>query len=278
MKYGLHISTAGDLPGTPARAKAMGADALQFFAGSPRTFKMPIYTDEVAAAFRDAAIAENMPTFIHMMYLTAYGTPDAGLRRRSIDAAKQTMVNAEALGVRGVVTHLGSHKGAGTASVIDDLRDGLLETIEQTENSMLLLENSAGAGSNIGNSIDELALIYEALDHHPKVGFCLDTAHLFGSGYDIRTEDDWKAVLDEFDTKIGLDKIGVFHLNDSKVELDSKRDRHENIGHGFIGEDGFRAILNDPRTSDYYGLLEVPGLAGKGPDKPNLDMLRELTK
>ena len=277
MKYGVHISTAGDLAGTPARAKAMGAEALQFFAGSPRTFKMPVYAEEAAAAFRDAHTSIEMPVFIHMMYLTAYGTPDAGLRRRSIDAAKQTMVNAEQLGVRGVVTHLGSHKGAGTAAVIDDLRDGLLEVIEQTENSMLLLENSAGAGSNIGNSIDELALIYNALEHHPKVGFCLDTAHLFGSGYDIRTVDGWKAILDEFDSKIGLNKVGVFHLNDSKVELDSKKDRHENIGHGFIGEDGFKAILNEPRINDFYGLLEVPGLDRKGPDKANLDKLRELS-
>jgi deoxyribonuclease-4 len=256
----------------------MGAEALQFFAGSPRTFKQPSYTQEVADAFKQACADEAMPAFIHMMYLTAYGTPDESLRQRSIDAAVQTMKNAEMLGVQGVVTHMGSHKGEGLDSVMDKLREALLTVVEPVKTTKLLLESAAGQGGAIGNSIDELAQIYDALGRDERIGFCLDTAHLLGAGYDITTEDGWKAVLDEFDAKIGLDKVGCFHLNDSKVELGSKKDRHENIGQGFIGEDGFTAILNEPRVKDYYGLLEVPGLDGKGPDKANLDKLRELTR
>ncbi len=276
MKYGLHISTAGNLSTTPGRAKAIGADALQIFAGSPRTFKQPIYNAELTAGFKQACQELAMPSFIHMLYLTSYGSPDDKLRASSIGAAKQTMKNADLLGVKGVVTHLGSHKGLGTATVIDRLRDALLEVVGKTS-TKLLLENSAGAGGNVGNSIDELALIYEAVGRNPKIGFCLDTAHLFASGYDVRTKDGWKAVLDEFDKKIGLEHLGVIHLNDSKVELDSKRDRHENIGQGFIGEDGFKVILNESRLQHMVGLLEVPGMDGKGPDKINLDKLRELT-
>lgn len=277
MKYGVHISTAGNLATTPARAKAMGAEAIQIFAGSPRTFTQPRYDTDKAAAFRAACQEADTPAFIHMMYLTAYGTPDDAMRRKSIDAAHQTMINAEALGVQGVVTHLGSHKGLGTESVLGRLREALLEVLEPVQESRLLLENSAGAGGNVGNSLRELAEIYEALDHDPRIGFCLDTAHLFASGYDVRTSEGWAAVLDEFDERIGLKRLGCIHLNDSKVDFNSKRDRHENIGQGFIGKAGFAVIVNEPRLKDTYGLLEVPGLDGKGPDKANLDTLRALT-
>lgn len=278
MKYGVHIKTAGDLPGTPARAVAMGAAALQFFAGSPRTFKQPSYADGIAMAFREASKEQGIPTFVHMMYLTAYGTPDTGLRQRSIDAAKQTMVNAEALGVNGVVTHMGSHKGVGLDSVMDSLRDALLEVVSPTKASKLLLESSAGGGGSVGNSIDELAAIFEAVKRDKRIGFCLDTAHLFAAGYEVNTAEGWAGVLDEFDAKIGLEHLGCIHLNDSKVEFNTKRDRHENIGQGFIGEEGFRVIINEPRLKDAYGILEVPGLDHNGPDKANLDKLKELTK
>ncbi|HEX7259400.1 MAG TPA: deoxyribonuclease IV [Candidatus Saccharimonadia bacterium] len=276
MKYGLHISTAGNLSTTPGRAEAMTAAALQIFAGSPRTFKQPTYTPEITDGFKQACTDLKLPSFIHMLYLTSYGSPDDKLRDSSIAAAKQTMRNADLLGVEGVVTHLGSHKGEGTAAVIDRLRDALLDVVDGVE-TKLLLENSAGAGGNVGNSIEELALIYEAVGRTPKIGFCLDTAHLFASGYDVRTDEGWKGVLDEFDAKIGLKNLGVIHLNDSKVDLGSKRDRHENIGNGFIGEAGFKVILNEPRLDGMVGLLEVPGIDDKGPDKPNLDKLRELT-
>jgi len=278
MKYGVHISTAGDLVGTPSRAKAMGADALQFFAGSPRTWKQANYTDEVAAEFKAAADEFAMPTYIHMMYLTSYGSPDAKLRQASIAAAKHTMGNAERLGVRGVVTHLGSHKGEGIDAVMNNLRDALLEVVTDTKESRLLLENSAGAGGNVGNGLGELAQIFEAVGRDERIGFCLDTAHLLAAGYEVRTPEGWATVLDEFDQKIGLDRLGCIHLNDSKVDLGAKRDRHENIGAGFIGDDGFRVIINEPRLTDTVGILEVPGIEHHGPDKPNLDKLRELTK
>jgi deoxyribonuclease-4 len=278
MKFGVHISTAGDLVGTPARAKAMGADVLQFFAGSPRTWKQADYTDELAADFKKAAADLKMPTYIHMMYLTSYGSPDPKLRQASAAAAKHTMGNAEKLGVKGVVTHLGSHKGLGIDTVMDNLRDALLSVVENTKESRLLLENSAGAGGNVGNSLDELAQIFEAVGRDQRIGFCLDTAHLLAAGYEVRTPDGWAAVLDEFDAKIGLDRLGCLHLNDSKVDLGAKRDRHENIGAGFIGDAGFRVIVNEPRLADIAGILEVPGIDHHGPDRPNLDKLKSLSK
>jgi deoxyribonuclease-4 len=277
MKYGVHISTKGDLPGTPARAQSMGAEALQFFAGSPRTFSQPTYTDEVADGFKQAAADIGMPTFIHMMYLTAYGTPNEALRAKSVAAARQTMVNAERLGVQGVVTHMGSHKGVGLEAVMDVLVESFKTVMEPIKNSKFLLEISAGSGNNIGNSIEELAAMYEATGRDERVGFCLDTCHMLAAGYEVRTKAGWDEALEKFDQLIGLDKLGVLHLNDSMTDIDSKRDRHENIGKGFIGDEGFKIILNHPKIQDKIGILEVPGLEHKGPDKPNLDKLRALT-
>lgn len=212
-----------------------------------------------------------------MMYLTAYGTPDEGMRQKSIEAATQTMKNAEKLGVIGVVTHMGSHKGLGLSAVMDTLTDSLNRVLEPVQETKLLLEISAGSGGNVGNSIEELAEIYNAMGKDERIGFCLDTCHMFAGGYEVHTEAGWDAALSKFDNLIGLDKLPVLHLNDSKTELGAKRDRHENIGKGYIGEDGFKAILNNPKIKDKHGVLEVPGLDGKGPDKPNLDKLRELT-
>jgi deoxyribonuclease IV len=278
MIYGVHTSTAGNLPGTPARAKAMGADALQIFMGSPRSFNKTVYEDTVADAYKAACDELNMPSYAHMMYLTAYGTPDEGLRQRSVEAARHSMSNAEQLGILGVVTHMGSHKGEGLDAVMPAMVKSLSAVIEPVKNGRLLLEISAGSGNNIGNSIEELAAIYEAMGRDKRIGFCLDTCHMLAAGYDVASEHGWDEALKLFDKLIGLDNLPILHLNDSKHELGSKRDRHENIGKGFIGEEGFRVILNHPDVKNLVGILEVPGIDGKGPDKANLDELRRLTK
>jgi deoxyribonuclease-4 len=150
--------------------------------------------------------------------------------------------------------------------------------VEPVKNTKFLLEISAGGGGSIGNSIEELAQIYEAMGRDERMGFCLDTCHMLAGGYEVRTKEGWDEALEKFDRLIGLDKLGVLHLNDSMTDMGSNRDRHENIGQGFIGEEGFEAILNHPKLKDKFGILEVPGLDHKGPDKPNLDKLRELTK
>lgn len=279
MKYGLHISTAGDLDGTPARAKAMGAEVMQIFAGSPRTWRPAHYTTKVGQSFQAATKAAGIEAvFIHVMYLVSPASPDEELYTKTGVALAQTLVNADVLGVSGSVTHLGSHKGNGLEFGLARIGAAIDQALAASQTSWLILENSAGAGGNIGNSLGELARILEVVKKPERVRVCLDTAHLLASGYEVRTEEGWDKVVSEFDRLIGLENLAVMHLNDSKSDLGSHVDRHENIGQGFIGEAGFRVILNHPKLRDVPGILEVPGMDGQGPDAANITKLRELTK
>lgn len=280
MIYGAHIATAGDLYSVPARAKAMGARVVQIFAGNPRGWRQTVYSKEQGERFRAACREHGIDTlFIHMLYLTSYGTTDDALRQRSIDTLGEMLKTADLLGARGVITHLGSHKGDGFAARVQSVADGILEAIKKSDGAKALtvLENSAGAGGTMGNSLEELAEIHRRAGQHPNIKFCIDTAHLLTSGIEFRTPEACTAMLDRIDATIGLKNVVAMHLNDSKADLNSHRDRHENIGDGFIGNDGFRALLNQPRLQSMPGILEVPGLDNKGPDKGNLDRLMALT-
>ncbi len=274
----MHLSTAGDLVGTPARAKAMGADVLQIFAGSPRTWRQTVYTDEKAAAFRDACKEQDVETFIHMLYLVAYGTANEDIRQKSINAMTDMLGVADQLGVTGVVTHMGSHSGMEIDEGTDRVAEALSQTFAKSKNSYLILENCAGQGSVIGDTFEELAAIYEKMGKPKRVKFCLDTCHLFASGYDVRSKEDWDRVFEKFDKLIGLEHLVCMHLNDSKGEFGGHLDRHENIGDGKIGKPGFAALVNHPKAKDLPGMLEVPGLDDNGPDKANLDRLKDLVK
>lgn len=278
MRFGAHISTAGNLAGVPARAREMGCDVVQFFAGSPRTWRQKNYSPEEGEEFFAACTANNITPFIHMLYLTSYGTPDEVLRRKSIDGYGAMLKTADTLGCVGVVTHLGSHKGEGFDACVQRLADGIVESLELAGDgtSFAILENSAGAGSVMGNSIEELARIYELTGKHPRIKFCLDTAHLLAAGIDFRTPATCEALLNKFDQLIGLENLVVFHLNDSKIDFGGRRDRHENIGDGFVGTEGFSALIHHPKLLETPGILEVPGLDGKGPDKANVDRLKNI--
>lgn len=213
-----------------------------------------------------------------MMYLTNYATAKDELRDKSIAAMRTMLATCEQLGGAGVVTHLGSHKGLDLEAGLKRTGEAILETLNDSSQSLAILENSAGAGEIVGDTIEELATIYGHTGQHSRVKFCLDTAHAFACGYDIRDQGGWTSFLDAFDRAIGLEHVVLLHLNDSKVGLNEKKDRHENIGDGYIGIDAFQAIANEPRLRDTPGVLEVPGLDGKGPDKANLDRLKGLVK
>lgn len=272
----MHLSTAGDLAGTPARAKAMGAEVLQIFAGSPRTWRQANYSEEKTTGFRDAAKEQGIETFIHMLYLVAYGSANEELREKSITAMTDMLATADKLGVTGVVTHMGSSSGQDEDVALKRVAEALNQTFAKSSDSYLILENCAGSGNVIGDTFEELAKIYTYMGKPKRVKFCLDTCHLLASGYEIRDEKSWNKVLNDFDKLLGLENLVCMHLNDSKFQINEKKDRHENIGDGFIGKEGFRAIVNHPALKDIPGMMEVPGLDGDGPDKANLDRLKAL--
>ncbi|MEX0668117.1 MAG: deoxyribonuclease IV [Candidatus Saccharimonadales bacterium] len=279
MVIGLHVSASGGVVKAPERAAAEGGQALQIFAGSPRMWRETIYTPEQGDEFRKnmAEYGINLG-FIHVMYLTSYATTDEEHRNKSINAYITALKNCDTLGLKGAVTHLGSHKGAGFKQALPNVAKSLKQVLESDTKAEVILENSAGSGGNVGNSFEELAAIIDACDNHPRLKVCLDTAHVFTSGYDIRTKEDWDKTILKFDKTIGLDRLAVMHINDSKADIDSRVDRHENIGDGFIGKEAFRTIVNDERLQDVAGILEVPGIGGNGPDKENVDRLKALVK
>jgi deoxyribonuclease-4 len=256
----------------------MGAETIQVFTSNPRGWKPTTYTDTQGGGFKVACKeAEINPVWAHMIYLVSYGTENDELREKSVLALGQTLDAADILGISGVVTHLGSHKGLGFDQALERLTASFNRVLEQGHNSLVLMENSAGAGGNIGNSLEELAAILDALKGHKKMGICIDTAHALTSGYEIRTQEGLEAFLTKFDRLIGLDRLALMHLNDSKADIDTHVDRHENIGDGFLGIESFRHIINHRRLQNVSGVLEVPGIDGKsGPDKPNMDRLLSL--
>jgi len=276
MRFGAHVATGGSLAAAPYKAAAMGAECVQVFVGNPRGWRSVTPSDEAIEGFRKGCAETGVEPYVHCMYLVNYGTADDTLRDRSIAALAHTMRVADELGVRGVVTHLGSHKGTGFETVLDRLCDGLAAGLAASRHTMLLPENSAGQGGTVGSLTELAAIVHRLADD--RVGVCLDTAHLLAAGHEIRTRAGLDALAAEFDAAIGLPRLRVLHLNDSKTDLGSRVDRHQNIGDGCIGTDGFAEIVNHPALAGLPGLLEVPGLSGRGPDAANLDRLRGLVR
>lgn len=284
MRFGVNLgagASVGGLGGVPDRAAAMGADCVQVFVTSSRAWRAVPPPDDAVTRFRDACARTGVESFVHVTYLVNYATGDDALLGRSTDALRHTLRVADALGVTGVVTHLGSHLGAGFDAVLDRITAALSGVLADGdaagEKPVLLLENAAGAGGTVGAGIGELERIITGMGRPERVGVCLDTAHLLAAGYEIRT----RAGLDEMAGELatlGPDRLRLLHLNDSKTELGSRVDRHENIGDGHIGRNGFAEIVNHPALRHLPGILEVPGLTGHGPDAGNLARLRELVR
>jgi deoxyribonuclease-4 len=193
-----------------------------------------------------------------------------------VDTMRATVDAACAIDAEGVVFHIGSHLGAGFEAGLERVVPALAQVLDRcNERTWLLMENSAGAGGTIGRSIDELAVLFEAMQRHERLGVCLDSCHLYVSGVDVTDPATMEAVLAELDERIGLDRLRALHANDAKAPLGSNRDRHENIGEGLIGE-GLGVFLGHPKLQHLPVLLEVPGEDGKGPNADEVRKLREL--
>jgi len=276
---GAHVDSSGGLHLAFGRAAAMGAVAIQCHPTPPGFWGSPKLDEERIGKFREAASAAgNPPFFFHAVYLINLAGDDATLRQRSESTLAGYLAAADQLGITGVIFHTGSHKGQGFEKVLPQVREHLLRVMERADpkTAHLLIENNAGLGGCVGARFEEVRALLDAVDD-PRAGVCFDTCHAFASGYDLRTAETARATLDEWDRVVGIGRLEALHANDSQTGLGSNRDRHANIGQGEIGEDGFRALLHDPRLRDKPFVLEVPG-AGEGPDKANLDELRRLAE
>jgi deoxyribonuclease-4 len=258
-------------------AHAFGMDSVQLFAQSPRTWRFPDHDPNDLEAFR--ARREELgigAVAIHAVYLLNLASTKADFYEKSVDTLSKTVDAACAIGAEAVVFHVGSHQGAGFDAGLERVVPALAQALERCDDTTwLCMENTAGTGDTIGRSLEELAALYEALDHHPRLGVCLDSCHLFASGYDVTDPDALDGVVKQLDALIGLDRLRVLHVNDSKTPLGSNRDRHDNIGDGLMGNK-LAVFLGHPKLQGLPALLEVPGADGHGPDAEQMKKLRKL--
>ena len=274
MVFGAHCS--GGVKKALDNAVAMGADVVQLFAQSPRTWRFPNHDPEVLAHFRDRRAETGLPATVHALYLVNLATPDDTMYEKSVQTMRATVDTACALEIDAVIFHVGSHLGAGFDAGLERVVPALAQVLERcSETTWLLMENTAGAGGTIGRSLDELATIFDALGRHERLGICLDSCHLYASGIDVTNRAALDTLLEAVDDRIGLDRLRALHANDSKAPLGSNRDRHDNIGDGLIGE-GLGAFLAHPKLQKLPAILEVPGRDGKGPNAQELEKLRDL--
>ena len=257
------MSIAGGLPRAVDRAKASRCEALQIFTKSAGQWRARPLPPEEIALFRDKVAAARIgPVVAHNSYLINLATAQPELRAQSIAALGEELDRAEVLGLDGLVMHPGSYTSGTEADGLRLIAEGLERLLEERPDgkTMVLLEHTAGQGTNLGHRFEHLAEIIERLQRSPRVGVCLDTCHLLAAGYDICSAGGYAATFEQFDAMVGLDRIRAFHLNDSKKPCGSRVDRHEHIGKGCLGLEPFRMLLNDPRFAAHPMLLETPKL------------------
>jgi deoxyribonuclease IV len=282
VRIGLHTSIAGALERSAIKAGELGANTFQIFSSSPRQWKASVPSApaiKLLNVFREKY--DLTPLVIHDNYLINLASANEGIRKQSIEAFRGELVRAIAIGAEYLVAHPGNYKGQTVEEGIFHFLQGVTEAAAGLvfDKLMLLVECTAGAGAQIGGRLEELHVIreYAAQMTHLPVGFCLDTCHLLVSGYDISTEDGLKKTVAEADRILGLEHVRVIHANDSKAPLGSHVDRHEHIGQGYIGLDGFRRILTHPKLRQKAFILETP-VDKEGDEQRNLDTLKALWK
>ncbi len=288
MRIGAHMSVAGGVSKAVARARLHGCEALQIFTKNASQWRgKPLDPVEVTA-FRDALSGTAItPVVSHASYLINLATTVPALRDQSAAAFADELDRADALGLLGVVIHPGTCTAGTEAEALRLIAESIRQALQArpSNGSMVLLEHTAGQGRTVGHRFEHLATILEHLDGSPRVGVCLDTCHLFASGYDISTEQGYRDTFEAFDRMIGLDRLRVFHGNDSKRPCGSRVDRHEHIGEGCLGPEPFRRLLQDPRFANLPILIETE--KSRGAERPqqivldpcdekNLGLLRRL--
>ena len=283
-RIGAHLPLGGGMVKAVDRAAEIGARTLQIFSDNPAAWRRRGEPPTELDAFRERLRSlDILPLAIHGPYLINLAGPDPDFWERSIATLVTELLVGARYGAAFVNIHIGSHRGSGTEAGATRLAAGVARALSGTpsgaDGPKLVLENSAGSGDGLGASVEDLATILQALGRAGvdtrRVGFCLDTAHLWAAGYEIRRPEVLDAFLREFDARLGPDALVMLHLNDARAPLGSRLDRHEHVGAGAIGEEGFRAILRHPRLAALPAYLETPGM-DVGYDAVNLERIRLL--
>ncbi len=273
--FGAHVSSAGSILKTFDRAKELSLDTFQFFLGSPRSWRRGLVSKKLVSEFRKMLEEFGGPVIVHASYLINLGTKDESLRKRSVDLVVQDLTFCEEAGVHYYTLHPGRCSEADPEEGLDRIVRSLSEALSRVEpeHTMILLENTAGMRGDLGKTLEELGYILSRLGDQ-RVGVCIDTCHAFASGYPINTREGFEDFKRRLEYHVGLERVRLVHANDSRTPLGSRKDRHEHIGMGYIGEEGFRNFLKDPHFSRLPYCIETP-MEGNM-DAMNLKKLKEI--
>jgi|UniRef100_A0A7V6CME3 deoxyribonuclease-4 len=277
MRIGFHIAISGGFKKVVERAKKRGCETIQIFSRNPRGWRISKLNLKEVAIFRKE-LAENQiyPLFVHMPYLPNLASGKKTIFKKSLQALIAELERAEILGAEYVVMHIGKRMGTDEENALKNVAWGINEAFSQVKNKViLLLENTAGMGSEVGYNFESIKKIIDLVEDKERIGLVMDTAHIFEAGYNIATKEGLDETLRELDNLIGLRKLYLLHLNDSKTDLGSRVDRHWHIGKGKIGREGFKNILNHPLLKHLPAILETPKNDTKW-DLMNLKMVRSL--
>jgi deoxyribonuclease IV len=277
MRFGLHVSIAGKIHQSLDRAHQMGCEAMQIFVGNPRGWKRTEYQSEDLAEFRRKRAQLGIdPVVVHASYLINLASTNSVFRHSSADKLLETLENGAAIEASDVVLHIGSHQGDGVETGFERLRSAISLCLGATSGPRIALEPSAGGGHHIGWQFEELAQLLDLLGNPDRLSVALDTAHLWASGWDVKSPEGFDAMLREFDKTVGLSRLSVLHLNDSKAELGSKRDRHDNIGEGSLGLEAFRHIVHHADLQHLPAIMETPGFDTPESNGKNIEVMKAL--
>jgi deoxyribonuclease IV len=275
---GLHTSISGGLHKAVERAKDRGCDVFQIFSQSPRSWNSKDLSEDEAREFMSSFKQSGLALAVdHMPYLPNLASPKDDVHEKSIEALTSELMRCQMLRIPYLVSHLGSHLGAGWDEGYKRIVEAVDTSLSQADNGViLLLENTAGTKNSMGSSLEEIATIIDAFNAlGPRLGICLDTCHLFAAGYELRTPEGLQATLNQFQELIGLERLKLLHINDCRGAMGSHLDRHEHIGLGQIGENGFRLILRHSNLKDLPMILETP-VDSRRNDVANLQAARKL--
>jgi deoxyribonuclease-4 len=275
---GCHVSAAGGLHEAPARADAMDARSMQVFTANQRQWKAPVLTDELATRFREALAGSRVALVMsHASYLVNLANPQSDVRGKSLATFVEELRRCTKLGIPLLTFHPGAHLGAGEDAGIRLVADAMCAALDVVPDgpTRLVVELTAGQGSSIGHRLEQVAAILELVKAPARTGICIDTAHAYAAGYDIKSPEGYEAFVGRLDATVGLPAVAAVHVNDSKTALDSHVDRHEQLGEGTLGKAFFRRLVNDRRFSGIPLVLETPDEERYAAE---MAMLRELRR